>query len=573
MNFLDEEELNSPLFHQWRFYLVITILLFIVSGLIFRSLDLTVIKQTFLKGQGDAREKRIVYTPAFRGLISDRNGRPLAISVPVFSLWANPREVNISQAQLNQLSVMLSMPATVIKKEIENAKNKNREFVYLKRSLSTELTDQIRLLNIPGMYFQQNYKRFYPEADVVSQVIGMTNVDDRGQEGLELAYNDWLSGQAEKKVVMKDRLGRTISTMQILQKQNAGNHLTTSLDNRIQYVAYRELANGIVQNKAASGSVVVLDVTTGEILAMVNQPSFDPNHFKKINPEALRNRAVTDVFEPGSTIKAFSIASALASGKYTMDSIINTYPGWIRVGKNIVRDEHTKEPLTVTQILQLSSNVGVTKIILSLPQHQLWDLLHEVGFGQSTGSDFPGEREGVLMKPAPNNPFALATLAFGYGISVTTLQLAEAYAILANEGVKLPVTFIKLDQAPPGKRVMDKNIAHEMLTLLEKVVEKGGTGEDASVPGYHIAGKTGTARKVGQHGYEKSHHVSSFVGIAPVSHPRLVVAVVIHDPQGKEYYGGKVSGPVFEKIMESALRILNIPPDDKSAYEVTKAPA
>lgn len=551
----------EPLYIAWRFYLVLGMITLATFGLVFRVVDLSIFNQHFLRQQGDERVLRMVNSPSFRGMITDRNGFPLAVSTTVFSAWINPQEFSSDKSDLSALAKLTGLKAKEIKKLVEKNAKKKREFVYLKRSLSPEIANTIKALNITGVYLQQDYRRYYPEGEVTSHVIGFTNVDDKGQEGIELAYNDWLQGEQGKKWVIKDRIGRVISDVQTIQDEKSGSDISLSIDRRIQYLAYRELLAGVQENKATSGSVVVLDAKTGEILAMVNVPSFNPNNRSGVKTEELRNRAVTDSFEPGSTIKAFSIAAALNSGKFKPNTVIDTYPGWLRVGHNLVRDEHSKGPMTVTEILQISSNVGVTKMILTLPPDQLWETLHNVGFGEPTGISFPGEQSGVLVKHNPWGQFTLATLAFGYGMSTTTLQLARAYLALANDGIKKPVSLLKLDHAPAGERVLSSKVVKEMLAMMESVTAKGGTAEAASVPGYRVAGKTGTAKKVGVGGYQKHSYTSSFVGIAPMTNPRLVVAVVIHDPQGKFYYGGFVSGPVFEKIMEGTLRMLDIAPD------------
>ncbi len=555
-------------FIPWRFYLLITCILLIVVGLVARVIDLTVIEKHFLQNQGNARALRVVHTPAFRGMITDRNGSPLAISTTVYSIWINPKEFIIKPQELKKLSQLLGIKKFAIQSLAERYKHKKREFIYLKRDISPEIAKKIKALAIAGVYQQREYKRFYPEGEIAAHVVGFTNVDDQGQEGMELLHNQLLAGLPGKKVVIKDRLGRVISNVQTLQEQKRGSNLTLSIHKGLQFLAYRELLDGVKKHLASSGSVVVLDVKTGEVLAMVNQPSFNPNNRENCKTENLRNRAVTDVFEPGSTIKAFSVASALDSGLFKPQTIIDTYPGWIRVGRNLVRDEHRKGPMTVSQILQVSSNVGVTKMILALPPNQLWSLLNRVGFGEETGVGFPGERSGILIKRKNWAPFALATLAFGYGVSVTPLQLAHAYSILANKGEKIPLSLLKIDAPPEGKQVIKASIAKQMLELLETVVDsKDGTGKSARIPGYRIAGKTGTAKMVGRHGYLEHHHISSFVGMAPASNPRLVVAVIILNPQGKLYYGGDVSAPVFKNIMEGALRMLNIPPDDMASLE------
>ncbi len=545
----------------WRFYLIICVIMLAVTGLVWRVIDLAIFDQHFLRHQGDERVLRLVKSPSFRGMMTDRNGFPLAVSTTVYSAWMNPTEFSPSKESLSKLAKLTGIKSKEINALYTRNLKKDREFVYLKRGLAPELASQIKSLGIPGIYMQQDYRRYYPEGEVMAHAIGFTNVDDQGQEGLELAYNDWLQGEPGKKWVIKDRLGRVISDVETLQDEKPGNDLKLSIDRRIQYLAYRELLAGVVENKAKSGSIVVLDTQTGEVLAMVNVPSFNPNNRAGATIESLRNRAVTDTFEPGSTIKTFSIATALASGKFKPDTVIDTYPGWMRVGHNLVRDEHQNGELTVTQILALSSNVGVTKMLLSLPPDQLWEILHKVGFGEATGIGFPGEQNGVLIKHNPWGQFTLATLGFGYGMSATTLQLARAYSILANGGIKKPVSFLRIEKPPVGERVMSEKVAKQMLLLLESVTEKGGTAEAASIPGYRVAGKTGTAKKVGVGGYQKHSYTSSFIGIAPLSNPRLLVAVVIHEPTGKYYYGGFVSGPVFAKVMEGTLRMLDIPPD------------
>jgi cell division protein FtsI (penicillin-binding protein 3) len=552
---------NQAYFLPWRFYTILCVILIAAAGLVGRIFYLTILDQHFLRQQGNVRVLRLVDIPAYRGMIIDRNNFPLAVSTPVYSVWINPLELTITKKEISSVSQLLDMKSKELNAIIKRNEEGSREFVYLKRGLSPEVANKIKGLNVTGLYTQQEYRRFYPEGETTAQIIGFTNIDDQGQEGLELAYNVDLQGEQGKQWIVKDRMGRVISKMQTMKEQRPGKDLILSIDRRIQYLAYRELLAGVTENKALSGTAIVLDAKSGEILAMVNYPSFNPNNRVGQNKNAYRNRAITDTFEPGSTIKAFSVASALDSGKFKPDTVIDTYPGWIRVGHNIVKDEHNNEKLTVTKVLQISSNVGVTKMILSLPPDHLWDVLHRVGFGETTGVAFPGEQEGSLVKHHPWGAFTLATLGFGYGISVTPLQLARAYSVLANHGEKLPVSLLRVDKAPKGEVVMNPKTAQAMLNLLESVVTKGGTGELANVPGYRVAGKTGTALKAGDHGYQKHHYIASFVGIAPVSDPRLVVAVIIDDPQGKHYHGGSVSGPVFEKIMEGTLRLLAVAPD------------
>ncbi|HSW69256.1 MAG TPA: penicillin-binding transpeptidase domain-containing protein [Gammaproteobacteria bacterium] len=546
---------------SWRFYFLGLFILMVVAGLTIRAMDLAIVKRRFLQNQGDARSLRVITEPAFRGMITDRDGYPLAISASVFSVWINPKEFVMRSRSLQSLANLLGLKTKNIQTMLLQDKNKNREFVYIKRQVSPPIANALKSLKIKGVYLQQDYKRFYPEGEIAAHVIGFTNVDDQGQEGLELVYNDWLRGTPGKKRVIQDRTGRVIDDLQLLQQQKQGADLQLSLNRQIQYLAYRELLDGVKKNLAASGSVIVLDVKTGEILAMVNQPSFNPNNMTDQKKENFRNRSVTDIFEPGSTMKSFSVATALESGKYKSDTLIDTSPGWIHVGNHTLRDEHVKGIINLMQVLQYSSNVGMTKVILTLPPHQLWNFLHRMGFGEVTGVGFPGEQSGKMVNRPVWKPLALATLSFGYGISVTALQLAHAYATIANEGIKIPLSLVRVDQPPQGERVLDRKIALQMLDMLQSVLAKGGTGEPARVPGYSVAGKTGTAWISENKSYQKHRYTSSFVGIAPASHPRLVVAVVIHDPKGKQFLGGYVSGPVFEKIMEGSLRILNVPPD------------
>lgn len=547
----------------WRFYIVNVVILLLVGGLIVRLVYLSVFNQNFLLDKSNARILRTINTPAFRGMITDREGYPLAISTSVYSIWVDPKEYSSSE-KLPALSHLIEIKPNILNNAIN--KNKDREFLYLKRGVSPELAFAIKKLSIPGIHLHEEFKRFYPEGEVTAHLVGFTNIDDKGAEGLELSYDSWLRGTAGKKKVIKDRLGREISEVQAYQNQKTGNNLVLSIDRRIQYLAYRELMKGVDINLASSGSVVVLNVKTGEILAMVNQPSYNPNKHNIQKKENLRNRAVTDLFEPGSTMKAFSVAVALNSGLFTPNTVIDTNPGWLRVGHNLIRDEHFKGALTVTQVLQVSSDVGVSKMILQLPSNALPNMLHQMGFGDPTGVGFPGERSGQLASHKVWKPIELATLSFGYGISITALQLARAYATLANNGVAVPLTLLKRDDIPQGKQVIDKKLAKQMVSILEAVLDKGGTAQKARVPGFHVSGKTGTAWVASAHGYDKHRYTSSFVGIAPSTNPQLVVAVVIHEPRGKVYYGGDVSAPVFEKIMEGTLRILDIPPDDSNLF-------
>ncbi len=554
---------QDPSQSSWRLWLIVVCLVAMVCGLLWRLVDLNIIQRPFLLKQSNARSLRREKIPAYRGMLTDRFGDPLAISTPVDSIWVNPKLFHADNKTQAALASILQISSTDITKKIK--KGSAREFIYLKRRVPPNITDRIQALKIPGVFFQREYRRYYPEGQTDAHIIGLTNIDDKGQEGLELAYNSWLSGQAGLKEVVKDRLGHTVADVAVLKKPKQGRDLVLSIDQRIQYEAYRDLQSGVSEYHAKSGSVVVLDVKTGEILAMANVPSYNPNNRPKVHDGRYRNRAVTDVFEPGSTIKAFNIALALESGEYTPDTLIDTRPGWMVLDGYTIKDTSDHGIISLTQLLQKSSNIGAAKVMLNLTAQKYWNLLNRVGFGQRSRSGFPGEASGSLIYRQKWPPIAVASLAFGYGLSVTPLQLAHAYAVLAADGVKYPVTFIKRTAEPiEGTRVIDAGVAKTLMNMLESVVEKGGTGTRAQIPGYRIAGKTGTAYIAKNGSYDRKHYVASFVGIAPVSNPRLVVAVVIKNPQGS-HYGGVVAAPVFAKVMARALRLMNIPPDNDAS--------
>ena len=551
-----------PSFIPWRFYLLLSVILLAASGLVWRVFTLAILDSTFLQKQGNDRVLRMVSTPAFRGMIVDRNGSPLAISTRVYSVWMNPQEFAPSTKEAKAVAKLLGVKSSSIYASIERNKKSKREYAYLKRGQVPAVAAQIKSLHVKGLHVQEEYRRYYPEGEVVAHVVGFTNIDDKGQDGLELAYNDWLAGEPGKKWVIKDRLGRIISDVKAVQVERPGHDLVLSIDRRIQYVAYRELLKGVAENQAVSGSAVVLDAKTGEVLAMVNAPSYNPNNRPAKIGERLRNRSVTDSFEPGSTIKPFSMSLALASKKYTPDTVIDTTPGWMRVGRNVVRDHRSLHKLSITEIIQKSSNVGIAKIMLTLSPNAFWQLLSDSGFGEVSEISFPGEQSGSLLRHNPWGQFVYATMTFGYGMSVNTLQLARAYLIFAHEGMRLPVSLLRVDKAPQGKQVISPKVAKQVLDMMETVVKKGGTAVVAGVSGYRVAGKTGTSKIAMNGGYSKNHYISSFVGVAPVSDPRIVIAVIVNDPGGKRHYGGNVSGPVFSHIMEGALRILDVSPDD-----------
>lgn len=545
--------------HQARLVVVSFFFILLLAVLVWRMLDLTVLHRQFLLGQGEARSIRTIDIPAYRGMITDRQGSPLAVSTPVQSVWVNPKVFSPNAKQLAALSRLLNVPSKRIVARVRRASS--REFLYLHRQLPPTLAKQIEQLKIPGVNFQQEFKRYYPEAESTAQLIGFTNIDDAGLEGLELAYQDWLMGVNGKKRVVKDRTGQIVDELGVLKEPRPGHDLPLSIDKRIQYLAYHELQLTLEKFAAKSGSVVVVDAQNGEILAAANYPSFNPNARSRYTRDSYRNKAITDIFEPGSVIKPFSIASALGSGLVKPEDIIDTRPSWMIVHGHTIRDVHNYGVLDVTGVLQHSSNVGVTKMILLSPPEQLIGLLQRSGFGQRTESGYPGESDGGIVKAKDANPFVLATLGFGYGLSVTALQLAKGYLIFANKGRLLPVTLLHNETTIAGEQVLDEKTASQVLAMMEAVLGNEGTGKLARIPGYRVAGKTGTARIAGKNGYEANRHIASFVGIAPVSQPRLVVVVVIHEPTRNSYYGAAVAAPLFAQVMSGALRILEVPPD------------
>ena len=526
-----------------------------------RSAQLQLVDHEFLQGQADARHLRVVEVPAHRGMMTDRNGEPLAISTPVQSVWANPKELVAAPADLRGLARLLKMKPEQLQRLL--GQRKSREFVYLRRHLSPDLADQVMALGIPGLYLQQEYRRYYPAGEVAAHLVGFSNVDDQGQEGLELAFDDWLSGEPGAKRVVKDGRRHIIENVENIRSARPGKALALSIDRRIQYLAYRELKAAVRQHRARSGSMVVLDNRTGEVLAMVNQPAFNPNNRKRLKADKMRNRALTDVFEPGSTMKPFVIAAALESGDYRPASRIDTSPGLVQVGVHTIRDKHDYGRLDLTGVLRKSSNVGASKIALALEPEDFWTGLSDAGFGVVTESGFPGEASGYLADFHRWRDIERATLAYGYGLSVTGMQLAQAYSVLANDGYRVPITLLKRDADSELERqaAFSPMVARAVRKMMESVVAADGTAPLAAVNGYRVAGKTGTAHKSEAGGYAEKRYLSVFAGMAPASDPRLVAVVVINEPSNGEYYGGKVAAPVFSRVMAGALRLLNIPPD------------
>jgi len=563
------EQVHKPA-KGFRIGLVLALVVLTPVGLALRAFDLHVIDHDFLQGQGNARVLRTLPVSAHRGMIVDRHGEPLAVSTPVDTVWADPQKFDATYKQLLQLAKVLDLKARDIRKLIDDYRRQQKEFVFIKRRINPALAQQAMDLKIPGLYTRREYRRYYPSAEVAAHLVGFTNVDDRGQEGVELAFNKSLHGIEGSQMVMIDSIGRIIKTVQMIKRPRPGSDLVLSVDRRLQYLAYRELKRAVFEHKAKSGSAVILDVQTGEVLAMVNQPSFNPNNRDDLKGYLYRNRVVTDTFEPGSTVKPFTIAAALESGLFKPSSIINTSPGYLMVGNNTIRDEHDYGRINLLQIIQKSSNVGASKIALTINPELLLHMHENVGFGDLTGSGLPGEVNGTLHTPRVWRDIERATLSYGYGLSVTNLQLARAYCVLASGGYLKPVT-VQLQSEPVlGTRVIPASISRQVIKMLRAVVEPGGTGTRARVPGYSVAGKTGTVRKIGRHGYTENQYVSVFVGMAPASNPRLVMAVTINDPQG-DYFGGEVSAPVFSAVMAGAMRLLDISPDQMPAKPVNFA--
>ncbi len=553
-------------FFYWRVHLILFVMFACVLIIVWKVGMLHITERDFLQDQGDARTIRTVPLVANRGLITDRNGEPLAVSTPVQSIWVDPRKIAGDSETIRILARQLELNEDVLEQNI-NSKS-NLEFLYLKRRLPPAEAKRVLDLNLEGVYSQQEYQRFYPQGEVTAHLVGFSNVDDIGQEGLELTYDDWLRGVPGKRQVMKDRRGNIIEELNTIQTAQPGKSLELSIDFRIQNIAYRELKEEFITRRAKGASIVVLDVGTGEVLAMANQPSYNPHNKSGMTDfSVLRNRAITDVFEPGSTVKAFTIAAALETGLYSPNTMIETSPGWMMVSGNEVKDLFDYGTLTTAGVITKSSNVGSSKIALDIGAEPIRDVMARFGFGEVLGTGFPGERSGVLPNPRKWGRHVTATFSFGYGLSATALQLANAYSVLADDGIRKPVSLVKLsDQAIKDVRrekVIEAEITSEVRKMLRTVVDasSGGSALEANVPFYSVAGKTGTAHVVGETGYEENLHNSLFVGMLPASDPRIVIVVVINEPKGDEHYGGQVAAPVFSRVASGAMRILNISPD------------
>ncbi len=539
-----------------RLIFVIVLFSALAAGLCLRLVYLNLIEGDFLQDQGDARTIRMERINAHRGMIMDRLGKPLAVSSPVISLWADPAELSISE--IEPVARMLSVTPGFFASRIEASRGKN--FVYLRRHLVPAEARKILELKVPGIYGQREYHRYYPSGEVGAHLVGYTNIDDKGQEGLELSFDKWLAGTPGKKKVLKNLYGEIIRDVVPISDARPGNNLSLSVDLRLQYLAYRELKSAVTHFKAESGTVIVLDVETGRVLAMVNQPSYNPNNRTNLNLSRVRNRAVTDVFEPGSTMKPFTVAVALASGQYDPESTIDTSPGFIKVGMKTIRDPGNRGRLKLGEILVKSSQVGISKLALTLDEYEVLDMFRKVGFGQTTNAGFPGESNGYLPNHRRWKDIERVTFAYGYGLTATPLQIAAAYLTIAAGGLKREISMLDSGDVIES-RVYSKKVADQLKMMLSRVVSEG-TGSRAAIDSYHVAGKTGTVRKMGEDGYKDTEHLAFFAGMAPVANPRIVGVVLINEPKAGDYGGGTIAAPVFSRVMAEALRILSVPPND-----------
>ena len=552
--------------YRWRVSVVFGCVTLAALGLAARAVELQLFNHDYLAKQGDERSLRVAKIAAHRGAITDRNGEPLAISTPVDSVWVNPQELNDNIDQLPKLARALNADEPTLARRITS--NLDREFLYLERHMPPEAAAHVKALGVPGVYLAREYRRYYPAGEVTGHLVGFTTVDDKGQEGLELGFNQMLNGADGAKRVLQDSYGNHVQNVESIRAPRPGQDLVTSIDLRVQYLAYRELKSAMQEYRARAGSVITIDVDTGEVLAMVNQPSYNPNDREQLKAGLYRNRAATDIFEPGSSVKPFIVAAALASRQYKPDSVVDTSPGFFKVGNKIEEDEHNFGVIDMATILAKSSNVGIAKIALSLQPEQIWRTLTALGLGSVTGSNYPGESAGTLSHYSHWRPIGIATMSHGYGLSVTALQLAHAYATIGAGGVRRPISFERVSGPVPGEQVLDPVVARELIQLMDQVTEKGATATRASLIGYRVSGKTGTAFKSMAGGYSTDKIMAVFAGLVPASHPKLATVVVIDEPSrdahevGVLAQGGTVAAPVFASVMSGALRLMDIPPDD-----------
>lgn len=542
---------------SWRSRLVLFFLFIAFIALISRALFLQVKSTDFLQKQGENRYARTMELPATRGKITDRNGQVLASSIPVKAIWAIPEDVqDTPKEKLRQLASLLGISDADLAKKL----NSDKTFVYLKRQVENDTADKIMALGIPGVDTRKEYKRYYPEGEVMAHVVGFTNVEDIGQEGMELGAEKNLAGKNGSRRVIKDRLGRIVEDIRAIREPHNGKDLTLSIDSKIQYIAYTHLKEAVEKHKAKAGGAVVIDAQTGEVLALVNLPTYNPNERGGLTGAQLRNRVLTDTFEPGSTMKPISVAWALETGRVTPDTVFQTAPGIMTIGPAVIHDAHKEGALTVAQVIQKSSNIGTAKMALQMSPKEMWELYTTVGFGQQPKLGFPGAVAGRLRNYKNWRPIEQATMSYGHGISVSLIQMARAYTIFARDGDLIPVTFEKTDHLVKGQRVISDKTAQQMRLMMESVTQPGGTATQARIPGYRVAGKTGTAHKL-EGGRYVNKYVADFVGFAPVSKPRVIVAVMVDEPTVGGHFGGVVAAPVFAAITANVLRSLNVTPD------------
>ncbi|MBK9594343.1 MAG: penicillin-binding protein 2 [Rhodocyclales bacterium] len=552
---------SSPLLSQllpaWRARFVAALILLAFGTLAARSVYLQVVRNDFLQQKGESRYARVIELSATRGRIADRSGDMLAVSTPVKSVWAIPEDARLSPAQARELAALLEMDV----RELNRRLAAEKDFVFIKRQIPPDVAEKVAALALPGIHQQREYRRYYPAGEVTAHMLGFTGVDDRGQEGIELAFDDQLAGRPGSRRVIKDRLGRIVEDVESIKPPQDGKDITLALDAKVQYLAFTHLKQALAVHKAKAGGVVVLDARTGEVLGLANLPAYNPNNRLKLTGAQLRNRALTDVFEPGSTMKPFTAALALEKGRFRSDSLIQTAPGRLTIGNATIHDAHPHGPLTVAQVIQKSSNVGTAKIAGTFAAEEMWRMFDDIGFGQPLRLGFPGEVGGRLRPFKTWRPIEQATMSYGHGISVTLMQLARAYLAFARDGDLIPLSLTRQESAPlAGKSIFSAQTARQVRAMLELAVLPGGTAPKAQIPGYRVAGKTGTAHKL-EGGSYADRYVAVFVGFAPVSDPRLVVAVMIDEPSAGQYYGGEVAAPVFAQVMAGSLRTLGVAPD------------